>query len=416
MDRVWNIRNEFASILSEYFKLSTTLEMISTLIISAERYTESDASSEVFDEWIEQTYKKIYTQLTSIKMNDAFMTKHIFPPCSASLAVFSTMKHMYNAKYLALLQPLMEIDHLTASWRVGRDPYAYGRLAPILLASILPPSSEFKAYCCNFGDNIESNLFSPERDDHFPGSMQKTICKWVAQLYSTPYLRRSCVIVKYTSEFRQTTTPQIVSAGHSIAIGFDAAEKSCSRDTFRIYDYRVEEYVYDVHEQLLNMVRNAVLQQRGGGHAQHRIITEVVSLKGKLMVDNGFMTCMALAFRVCVCLAKRLPLHEDANDFTANSANLQHHIFAMLRWTQTEPKLQGNQYTVLVSQEMAEPLFEVSLQNCYLLLAPYNPSSPASGDVQPGVVMQNALLEPSTLRARYSLQTGFAVGSNADAQ
>jgi hypothetical protein len=71
---------------------------------------------------------------------------------------------------------------------------------------------------------------------------------------------------------------------------------------------------------------------------------------------------------------------------------------------------------VLVSPEMAEPLFEISLQNCYLLLAPYNPSSPADGDVPPGVVMQNALRDPSTLRARYSLQTGFVVGSNADAQ
>jgi hypothetical protein len=128
------------------------------------------------------------------------------------------------------------------------------------------------------------------------------------------------------------------------------------------------------------------------------------------MADDGFMTCMSVAFRVCICLAKRLPLHESESYFEASRANLQHHIFTMLRWVQTEPLLQSKRYTALVSLEMAEPLFEISRRNCYLLLAPYTPAvalSPAFAPMRD--VVEIAAHDPSsTLKECYDLHHNAA--------
>jgi hypothetical protein len=335
----------------------------------------------------------------------------IIPPCRAAKASFVFMNHLYNNKYRAILQPFLEIDQITESFRVGRDSNAYGRLGPILVAAILPKNDGgFKTYCCNYGDDDESQLYSPVRKDHFPEVMETTIRSWVQRLFQRgPIIRRSCVILKFITDFRSSANNTIVRAGHTLTIGFDS---EAGPPTFTVYDYRDHEYVYNVHEQLLHMAKEAA-RPYYGPQGIEMIRTAIVGLKGRLMADNAFMTCMSVAFRVCICLAKRLPLHESESDFEANRANLQHHIFAMLRWVQTEPLLQSQRYTALVSPEMAEPLFEISRRNCYLLLAPYTPSALSTADVPTRDVIETAARDPSSIRMRYSLQRGFTSAAAA---
>jgi hypothetical protein len=88
-----------------------------------------------------------------------------------------------------------------------------------------------------------------------------------------------------------------VRSGHTLTIGFDSE----AAPTFTIYDYRDHEYVYNVHEQLLHMTKEAARHYVPPGI---EIRTAIVRLKGRLMADDGFMTSMPVAFRVCICLAK----------------------------------------------------------------------------------------------------------------
>ena len=174
----------------------------------------------------------------------------IIPPCRAAKASFVFMNHLYNNKYRSILQPFLEIDQITESFSVGRDSNAYGRLGPILVAAILPKNDGgFKTYCCNYGDDDESQLYSPVRKDHFPEVMETTIRSWVQRLFQRgPIIRRSCVIVKFITDFRSSAN-NIVRAGHTLTTGFDS---ETARPTFTFYDYRDHEYVYNVHEQLLH--------------------------------------------------------------------------------------------------------------------------------------------------------------------
>ena len=245
-------------------------------------------------------------------------------------------------------------------------------------------------------------MLSPGHSHHSPEVMRTTIREWVAKIYSGQRRQPSCMLIKYVSDFytdAARTHPH--REGHAITLGYDDA------DVFTVYDYREVEYAYNVHAQLLRMIRDAVREH----HHAPAISTRVVSLKGRLEYDGRFMTCMAASFRACICLALGLPMHDE--DFATNSANLQHHVFSMLRWAQTgEPLLLPDaggagkaRYTALVSPEMAEPVFEICSASCYLLLAP-SAVPPSYGEMAPRELIRLAAADQRSRRVRYSLRTG----------
>jgi hypothetical protein len=70
-------------------------------------------------------------------------------------------------------------DLLKATFEVGRDSYGFGRLVPMLLASVLDPvGMEYKAFCCNFGDNEQSGIYIPSHEKHDTENIEDVIKAW----------------------------------------------------------------------------------------------------------------------------------------------------------------------------------------------------------------------------------------------
>jgi hypothetical protein len=143
--------------------------------------------------------------------------------------------------------------------------------------------------------------------------------------------------------------------------------------TLRIYDYRMHEYVYSVHDQMFAWMIQAVTDQYK--ELFDSIVTEMVCLKGKLHVDNLFMTCMSAAFRVCLYLSRTGVVNESYEDFRHDSLNLKSHIFSMVDWALNNRGITDKKKTVLISPAMNKMVFEMSKENCYFLLVPYKGKS-----------------------------------------
>lgn len=286
----------------------------------------------------------------------------IIPPFYAELQTFFKMQFLYNPLYPFKGQAFAQLDKLHSPTNLGRDPHAYGRLGPILLASYFSCDvTDCRPFCCDFGDDQASIFMSSE--EGFTHNIKSVIQQWASTIFEQR-IQKSCVIVKFVAFFKKNE--ESIQAGHAITLGYDSGR-------FTIYDYRDVEYVHDVHKQLADMVQEAVIPYHFN-HASSEHLVQVVSLKNKLQCDSEFMTCMSLAFRVCVCLTKGLPIQEDDSDFEMNKTNLQQHILAMLRWVHEKMPDQSSKQTVLISPEMSTPLFEINEHTCYLMLVPSEPS------------------------------------------
>ena len=169
----------------------------------------------------------------------------------------------------------------------------------------------------------------------------------------------------------------------------------------------MHEYVYNVHDQLFQFMTDEVRQYSAHYDSLH---TETVCLKGKLHVDKEFMTCMSVSFRVCLYLSKDTPLYESDEDFKTDSLNLPNHIWRMFEWVKNDKRLIDEHFTLLISPPMAELVFEINNENCYLMLAPFRlPKHLYSKENNPIAIVKD--IDKTAKRLRYSLTDGFRESS-----
>jgi hypothetical protein len=284
----------------------------------------------------------------------------VFPSTGAVKEPTFPMKNIINDSYSVDLQPFAHLEDIKASFEIGRS-YTFGYLAPLLLASTFKVCTaiDFKAYSVSILG--QSNILSPYRRENDTRQIQKEISSWI-NLCGIPdsdpnKTFRRCIVVFFTSEFSNMKGESVHTSGHAITLAFEIKKQVL---TLKIIEYRMHEYVYNVHDQLFQWMRDSLPL-----HDWIREIrTETVCLKGKMKVDEGFMTCMSVAYRVCLYLSidrDDCDIIESDEDFVNDSYALKYHIFRMIRWAISSK----SKITVLIPKTM-RTLFEINNENCYL--------------------------------------------------
>jgi hypothetical protein len=335
----------------------------------------------------------------------------VFPTCEAPVKPPNfPLVDRWDLNYPAEIQPFSNSE-LKASFEVGRDSCSFGYLGPLLLASIIKPHDtlDFKAYCYNFCTDNESNILSPSNEGHDTRVIEQVIQTWIQQCdipSSNPHLTfRRCIVIGFISVFKSDDETSSHKSGHAITLGLEIKERVL---TLKIFDYRMHEYIHDVHAQLFQWMGNAVQQYATHFDSFH---TEMVCLKGKLHVDKEFMTCMSAAFRVCIYLSTDEKLVESDEDFNTDSLNLPNHIWRMFEWAKNDTRLKHERLTALISPPMAELIYEINNNHCYLMLAPYRlPKRLNSKREDPIAIVK--YINRTAPRLRYSLKDGFQESLN----
>lgn len=320
-----------------------------------------------------------------------------------------------NENYSESLQPFVNINEVGEGYEIGRST-TFGCLAPLLLAATIQKSDalDFKAYCCNFGNGKESFILTTRHIRHNTDYLQQLIALWAdkCDLHScrTDVPVRRCVVIDFVTLFHThgankestyATEPNFI--GHCITIALELNKREL---TLSIYDYRLDEYVYNVHDQLFKFMSDSVEKYSS---LYDKLNFRTVCLKKRLHVDLLFMTCMSAAFRVCVYLSNTGEVHESKQDFVEDSLNLKNSISRMIDWFKDYPGIRDNTYTPLISPEMAKDVFEINSENCYFLLAPYDMASDLFRRKQNAWAEIEAVDKACTKQIRYSLKDGFKV-------
>jgi hypothetical protein len=100
---------------------------------------------------------------------------------------------------------------------------------------------------------------------------------------------------------------------------------------------------------------------------------EFVNLKGRLHYGNDFMMCMSIALRVSMYLSlggDPSRIRESEADFRNNSEHFRHHTATIANYLYNHPLVKSKSGRAVVSPEMEELFFEVTEQNCYLMVVP----------------------------------------------
>ena len=362
--------------------LSDTLERLQTLIHTLEQSTHTHASL-------------------------GFVFPSYDPPVGPPALPFVDR---WDLDYPDDLQPFSDL-RMTATFEIGRDPSLFGRLGPLLLASIIKPcpTLDFKAFYHNACvDFEESHILSPLDKTHDTREIRQVIHTWIQMCEipkSTPQKTfRRCIIIGFISHFHSDEDQSLHEVGHSITLGLEIKDRVL---TLRIFDYRMHEYVYNVHDQLFQFMTDEARQFSAHYDSLH---TETVCLKGKLHVDKEFMTCMSASFRVCLYLSKDTPLYESDKDFETDSLNLPNHIWRMFEWVKGDRRLIDKHNTLIVSPQMAGLVFEINNETCYLMLAPYRLPKHLRSKQKDLTAIATDISRTAT-RLRYSLTDGFVESS-----
>jgi hypothetical protein len=297
------------------------------------------------------------------------------------------------------LQPFSQDKLLKESYIIFRECCSFGQLAPLLLASIIQPcpTLDFKAFTTNFCWDNESYIVDPKSKEHNTDVIEETIKKWIG-MCDIPKRRkdlvfRRCVVVDFITYFNHEKKERI---GHAITIGLEIKGTEL---ILKIFDYRMEEYIYNVHDHIFKWMIDAVKP-----YAENlEIHTEIVCLKEKIHIDPKFMTCMSVAYRVCLYLSMDRPILESDADFKKDGFNMQEHIYSMIRWARTNP----DKNTILVSPAMTELVYEICLEKCYLMITTYRP--PEDFQCSSASIAQLINDLPTTKRLRYSITDGLIV-------
>ena len=282
---------------------------------------------------------------------------------------------------------LREVDEL------GYNARIYSRLAPFLVAYVVQqlvkqsPWLDYRTYSMNFlANNNMNTMFSDpgaeilgnhdELDKH--DCLQSLIETWCSEMMkqmktrqqdsknnataNTRMFRRSLVIVFSTYMFRFEEKER---CGHCITLALEAPA-DLSNVRLLILEYRAHEYIYNVHDKLHQWMANGV------GKGQ-RIKREIVCLKnGGINIDDGFMKCMSVAYRVCIHLAYEedpSDIHESMDEFQQVAMRIQGELFRMVNWLNRNKDIIDKKYTLTVCQNMANLVFEMHINN-HLLLVP----------------------------------------------
>ena len=360
---------------------------------------------------LSDTLERLQTLVHALEHSHATLG-FVFPSCDPPVKP-PTLPFVdrWDMGYPDELQPFAGLQ-MTASYEIGRDPYSFGRLGSLLLATIIKPcpTLDFKAYYHNICvDMKESHILSPFTEEHDTNETRQVIQTWVRMCgipQSTPRLTfRRSIIIGFLSHFRSDDNPpQLVKVGHSITLGLEIKERVL---TLRIFDYRMHEYVYNVHDQLFQFMINEVGQYSSYYDSLH---TESVCLKGKLHVDKEFMTCMSVSLRVSLYLSKDIPLHESDDDFKRDSLNLPCHIWKMFEWVKQDGRLIHRYNALIVSPPMSGLVYEINNANCYLMLAPYKLPKRLFSKQKDLTAIATDISETAK-RLRYSLTDGFVESS-----
>jgi hypothetical protein len=324
----------------------------------------------------------------------------VIPPCAVPVEEPRLpLAETFDQSYPLDIQPFNPFfQHV---FEIGRDNAMYGALAPLLLASTLAPSEtlDYKAYCVRFCAGNESNITAVSSAAHRTADVEMIIRTWV-QASDIPNrvpgkIFRRCIVIRFMSEWT-SDEGGTVACGHAMTLGMELRGRAL---TLQIFDYRMHEYIYNVHDRLFQWMTDAVRP-----YADHfaSLRTEMVCLKGRLNVDPDFMTCMSAAFRVVLHQSIDAEWHESEEEFNRERFNLEHHIFRMMERHRTSDASR----TVLISPQMAHPFFELSRESCYLLLAPHPlPGRLAHLREDPLAIVE--AISKTAPRLRYSPTDGF---------
>jgi ribosomal protein S19 len=268
---------------------------------------------------------------------------------------------------------------------VGFDLRMYSRVALCLVAAYVekkrPDWLDYKCHACWTDD---SHIYPESSSGNIQGGLWKSIREWVriSMKDFTAFLvkesgkvrvfRRS-LAVSFTTSFLEGSVTE--ASGHAITIGMECIGL-CVR--LFVFDFRVEEYVYNVHDLILvcmaESVRasqlNVLCKAKGAGLD---VRTEIVGLKHMVHYGNDFMMCMSISYRVCMYLSfvkDCVSFKETGEDFKRDSAGYKHHIFRMINWLHHNEEIREKRAVPIVAPRMADLVFEVNNGNCYFLLVP----------------------------------------------
>ena len=346
--------------------------------------------------------------------------------------------HIFNPRFPTCLQ-VFGVYKIPKAYEVGSDSATFGHLAPLLLTQSIPPSpyTDYKAYCCNFGTRHESILGII--DDPGNRYLKRDIGLWIKQCMhdlqvATRNERPTACIFRRSLIVRLSTywQPDAHYCGHAITLALEAPLTKHKNDgatdqsnpllksteteslteypydhrqlRLMILEYRMHEYVYNVHDRIFQWMKQAITESPEFIPEFFNIHTETICLKGMLHINEQFMTCMSVAFRTVVYLAtaRTIPgdtIHESDSDFVLDSASLEHHVARMLNWGYSNRDLISHKSTILISPEMAQPIFELCNASCYLLLVPGDTPVANKSDYLATIkAIANAKPAPITLR------------------
>jgi hypothetical protein len=306
------------------------------------------------------------------------------PPAPQPIANLDLVAHhatdLFNKKIPDTDQLLVHRNRGTSN-NIGHDLYLFGRLASLLVGSEISrrldaSRLDYRAFSMNNTPVIQSRLSRrgiPEKEDE-PEFLQECVERWcksgVDEFFKRPKdtLFRRSLIIAFETEFEKYESLHF--AGHQITIAFEVV-----KSTFRLFiiEYRMHEYVYNVHGRLFQYMANAVRSSEHFQEAVHLITESVVCLKGRLHVDSEFMLCMSVSYRVSVmlaCVSSPEDIRETPEEFEASRRFLMHHTFTMLNWFLHCPDVAEKRTTVLICEEMTQDFFELH-KGLHFVMVPF---------------------------------------------
>ncbi len=180
---------------------------------------------------------------------------------------------------------------------------------------------------------------------------------------------RRSLIINFVTEFDKHGQQRF--SGHQITIAIEAADPAIIK--LMILEYRMHEYVYNVHGRLFQYMANAVRSSAHFDEDATSITQRVVCLKGRLRIDPDFMMCMSVSYRVSAMLSYvETPelIHETLEEFEESRRFLLHHTARMLNWFMHNPDVKAKRSTVLIPRQMTEGRF-FELKGLQFVLVPF---------------------------------------------
>jgi hypothetical protein len=341
----------------------------------------------------------------------------VIPRCKVPIdAIDFPIEYKDNKFYPVWLQPFHDASNVSEVYSIGSLPI-FGCLAPLLLADAIQHTDDldFKAYSCNFMDEDNNSvILSLGIKDHNTDKIEELVRLWMEKC-NLPNCRkdvpvRRCIVVCFRSLFNHhgsTVTSRGLESrpnylGHAITLALELDKRVL---TLRIYDSVMHEYIYSVHDQFFQWMLRALEQHHTLYDSVH---TETVCLKNRVRHDGLFMTCMSVAYRVCLYLSMKGDVKESEADFNEDNANFKGHIIRMIKWAQDNDQVRNRQRTVLISSAMNKSVFEINRENCYFLFAPCSDADRviySVNDSDSGIL--KAVEKRIGKKLRYSIKDGF---------